>query len=103
MNISNSAEYKAWQGMKSRCYNPHVQNYHCYGGRGITVCPEWRHSSATFLADMGPKLLSSHTLDRINNDGNYEPANCRWATWKQQALNRRKKYTVETLLRVLKH
>jgi hypothetical protein len=73
--------------MLSRCTNPFNADWARYGGRGITVCRRWQRFE-DFLADMGscPDRL---TLDRINNDGNYEPGNCRWATWEQQVLNRR--------------
>jgi hypothetical protein len=73
--------------MLSRCTNPSSADWTRYGGRGITVCRRW-HRFENFLADMGscPDRL---TLDRINNQGNYEPGNCRWATWEQQVVNRR--------------
>lgn len=80
--------YRRWQGMKDRCYNPANAFYHRYGKRGISVCPEWVHSFATFkewAEQNGYKEELS--LDRINNDGNYEPSNCRWATSKQQSRN----------------
>lgn len=85
---SKTSLYKAWNSMNQRCHNPNVDEYKYYGARGISVCDRWRFSFTAFLADMGerPKGLS---IDRINNDGNYEPGNCRWATIHQQAMNKR--------------
>jgi hypothetical protein len=83
------AEYNAWGSMRERCHNPRHHSYSRYGGRGITVCDWWRSDFANFLADMGPRPSPAHSLDRIDNNGNYEPGNCRWATIDQQASNKR--------------
>lgn len=84
-------EYRAWQHAKSRCFNPRVWNYEEYGGRGITMSEDWKNSFENFLKDMGPRPSNNYSLDRYpNNDGNYEPGNCRWATSSEQAFNRRK-------------
>jgi hypothetical protein len=82
-------EYKAWIAMKYRCLKPYTPNYKYYGARGITVCDRWLNSYENFLADMGPRPSISHSLDRIDFNGNYEPGNCRWATKAQQSVNRR--------------
>lgn len=84
----DTPEYHAWHAMKQRCYLPTLKMYPRYGGRGITVCDRWRDSFPNFLADMGTRPTSGHSLDRINNDGHYEPSNCRWATIYQQNQNR---------------
>jgi hypothetical protein len=89
-------EYHAWRGMMSRCYNPKSSGYKYYGGRGITVCERWKNSSNSFMEDMGPRPSPKHSVDRINNDGNYEPSNCRWATWKEQANNKGVRNRVHT-------
>ncbi len=80
-------EYGNWRAMKRRCDSPNQPRFEHYGGRGITVCERWLHSFTNFYADMGPKPTAKHTLNRIDNDGNYEPGNVEWATYKEQANN----------------
>jgi hypothetical protein len=86
MNYEITSEYSSWMNMKARCSNQDHGSFARYGGRGIMICPRWMKFE-NFLADMGKKPSSRHSIDRINNDGNYEPSNCRWATRKQQAAN----------------
>jgi hypothetical protein len=76
--------------MKRRCYNPNNDQYHLYGERHIVVCDRWRKSFVNFLADMGPKPFPEASVERISNDGNYEPGNCKWATKMEQSQNTRK-------------
>lgn len=83
---SRTSEYRSWSAMKTRCFNRVSKGYKHYGGRGITVCARWMKFE-NFLADMG-KRPARKSLDRINNDGNYEPGNCRWATALQQSINK---------------
>lgn len=86
---SETPEHAAYLNMLRRCTNPDHHQFADYGGRGITVCERWRSGFGVFLADMGRRPSPLHSLDRRENDGNYEPSNCRWATPKQQAANRR--------------
>lgn len=88
-------EYMAWHNMIDRCTNVDNIAYHHYGGRGISVCARWLNSFRDFYADMGAKPSPSHTLDRIDNDGNYEPKNCRWATKKEQRNNQRERTPID--------
>lgn len=84
-----SPTYMSWASIYERCLNPTHRSYHNYGGRGITICERWR-SFENFLADMGERPSAKHSIDRFpNNNGNYEPTNCRWATNAQQSENRR--------------
>lgn len=91
-----SPEYIAWQAMIRRCTDPSHDHYARYGGAGVTVCDRWLHSFENFLADMGHKPTPKHTIDRFpNGNGHYRPDNCRWATWKEQARNRKSNTILE--------
>jgi hypothetical protein len=84
-----SAEYRIWTAMKTRCYNPKHRHYKYYGGKGISVCDRWLNSFENFLADMGKRPSTSHSIDRYpDTNGNYELNNCRWATIEEQGQNR---------------
>lgn len=86
-NVQRKRTYQCWQDMKQRCLNPRNHNFPRYGARGIAVCARWLASFANFVEDMGEKP-DGLTLDRIDNDGNYEPGNCRWAGIAEQRINR---------------
>jgi hypothetical protein len=90
-----SKEYAAWDHMKQRCNNPSNHNFKNYGARGIKVCDSWTNSFEQFIADMGPAPSDNHSLDRIDNNGNYEPGNCKWSTFKEQQENRTNNIYVE--------
>ena len=90
-----SEEYVSYSAMKARCYDPNNKRYSRYGGRGIKVCDRWIDSYANFLLDMGRKPTCRHTLERCELDGDYEPANCVWATLEDQANNKSNNTRIE--------
>lgn len=94
---SNPLEYNSWVGLKSRCLNISDRAYKDYGGRGITVCDRWLGADGlqNFINDMGKRPNANYSIDRINNNGNYEPSNCRWATAKEQSRNNRNTCIIE--------
>jgi hypothetical protein len=92
--LTDTSEHYTWRSMIQRTTNPRNKRFADYGGRGITVCDRWR-SFENFYADMGPKPTPSHQIDRIRNEGNYEPGNCRWATKTEQARNKRTNRVIE--------
>src|SRR6478609_2685459 len=93
--MSRHPAFAVWRSMLDRCRLPTHQAWHNYGGRGITVCPEWQDFT-TFWADMGPTYQSGLTLDRIDNSAGYSAGNCRWTTPKEQSRNTRRNRRIET-------
>jgi hypothetical protein len=91
---SKTPTYKSWAGAKDRCSNPNTPCYPHYGGRGIKMCDRWAASFEAFLEDMGPRPSTKHSLDRKDNDGDYELGNCRWATAMEQGNNRRTNHPI---------
>jgi hypothetical protein len=92
--IGKKTTYKSWESARRRCSNPKDNMYRYYGGRGITICPEWAADYAAFLRDMGERP-EGHSLDRIDFNGNYEPGNCRWLPKSEQPKNRRSLVRIE--------
>lgn len=97
--LTATSEWKSWRSMRDRCQD--LTNFR-YGGRGIQVCEEWRNDFEAFYRYMGPKPGPGYSLDRINNDGNYEPGNVRWATAKEQANNRGRGHSYKEFATLLK-
>ena len=93
--MSDSIEYKSWEAMIDRCYNSKNTHYKRYGGRGISVCDKWRYSFHEFLKDIGRRPHLKYTLDRINNELNYTPDNCKWSTKTEQSFNKSNNILIE--------
>lgn len=93
--LSKTPEHKAWTHMRARCNNPNNNRFKNYGARGIKVCHRWLNSFEAFYSDMGPRPSKKHSLDRIDNDGDYTPDNCRWATNRQQVNNMTRNVMIE--------
>ncbi len=102
--MSKTSEYSIWENMKSRCYNKKTRSYSDYGKRGIVVCLRWIDSFENFFNDMGKKPAGKYTLDRIDNNKNYSPDNCKWSLLLDQANNKRStiRVTIDGKTRSLK-
>lgn len=98
--VSANPMYRVWLAMVRRCTMETHKAWPSYGGRGITVCERWLSSFDAFVSDMGGRPSDKHSLDRIDNDAGYSPDNCRWATWSEQARNRRKPKARANAIRV---
>lgn len=100
--MTKTPEYAAWDSLRQRCKNKTSSAYKDYGGRGIKVCDRWLHSFENFYSDMGPRPSSSHSIDRVDNNGDYTPDNCRWATTKEQGGNKRRRIS-EDVVKAIVH
>ena len=87
--MRHTPEYEIWKSMKQRCYNPKNKRYSDWGGRGIKMCDRWKNSFKNFIEDMGKRPPDKHSIDRIDNDKDYCPENCKWATLDEQVNNAR--------------